>query len=73
MKEQTRSFLEELYNLMMKYEVDIEVSEDTISCGQFKASGFEVSVVNPEEGYSETIYIYSKFLDSNVIKELLND
>lgn len=36
-------------------------------------TGFEVSVVNPEEGYSETIYIYSKFLDSNAIKELLND
>ena len=65
MKNQTGSFLKELYNLMIKYEADIEVSEGIM--------GFEVSVVDPDEGYSETVYIYSKILDFSIIEGLLND
>ena len=69
MKERPREFLSKLYDLMLEYGVDIDISE---SCRGYR-DGLEFDVYNPEEGYSESVKLYGKYFNCNDIKELLDE
>lgn len=73
MNQQTKNFLTELVCLMEKYDVDLDISETQYGYTGFEADGLEISVVDPESGYSEYISVKGKYFNWKDFKELLND
>lgn len=73
MKERQREFLSKLYDLMLEYGVDIDISESCRGYEGFQVDGLEFDIYNPEEGYSESIKLAGRYFNCNDIKELLNE
>lgn len=73
MKERSREFLSKLYDLMLEYGVDIDISESCRGYGGFRVDGLEFDIYNPEEGYSESVKLEGRYFNCNDIKELLNE
>ena len=73
MKERPREFLSKLYDLMLEYGVDIDISESCRGYGGFQVDGLEFDIYNPEDGYSESVKLEGRYFNCNDIKELLNE
>lgn len=71
MKERSREFLSKLYDLMLEYGVDIDISESCRGYGGFQVDGLEFDIYNPEEGYSESVKLEGRYFNCNDIKEKL--